>query len=158
MDDAPPAECAAALLAGWRQQVPDSVEVPPREDFAEEERDIPRMQFAALSSPRLRHEQVLVEWLPDGDTWGNSAIWIKFPGMTVEPDQIQRSGQWDMSDAFWTGVGLLRNGARYGQNRFGRSRAFIFVDEVASWSVHGVHEPLGLEQHWVNQPRLRSSP
>lgn len=148
------AECAAALLRGWREKVSDCVEVPPRDDFVEDERETPKMRFAALSSPRLSEEQVLVEWLPDDHTWGNGAIWIKFPGMTVEPGEIERAGEWDMSDAFWTGVGLLRNGVQYGRNRFGRDRAFIFVDEAASWSVLGVHEPLGLEHDWVGQPRF----
>ena len=148
------AECAAALLSGWREQVPDCVEVPPRDDFLEDKKDIPRIQLAALSSPRLTDEQVLVEWLPEDGTWGNSAVWIKFPGITVEPGEIERAVEWDMSVAFWTGVGLLRNGVRYGRNRLGRARAFIFVDEAASWAVLGVHEPLGLEHDWVIQPRL----
>ncbi|MFZ1282914.1 MAG: hypothetical protein WAQ75_02195 [Propionicimonas sp.] len=148
------AECAAALLSGWREQVPDCVEVPPRGDFVEDERETPNMQFAALSSPKLSDEQVLVEWLSDDDMWGNRGIWIKFPGMTVEAGEIERAGEWDMSDAFWTGVGLLRNGVRYGRNRFGQARAFIFVDEASSWSVLGVHEPLGLEHDWVGQHRF----
>lgn len=63
-----------------------------------------------------------------------------------------------MSAAFWTGVGLLRNGVRYGRNRLGRARAFIFVDEAASWTVLGVHEPLGLKYDWVIQPRWDARP
>lgn len=153
MADASAADCAAALLAGWREQVPDCTEVQPRGNVIEDEPSIDRMQLAALSSPRLSEEQVVVEWITDNEGWDNGALWITFPGMTVAAGKIERAGEWDMSDAFWTGVGLLRNGVHYGRSRFGRACAYIFVDEADSWAVLGVHQPLGLEHSWVERPR-----
>ena len=157
MAKASAADCAAALLAGWRAQVPDCTEVQPRRDVIEYEESGERLQLAALSSPRRRDERVVVEWISDDAAWGNGALWITFPGMTLATGEIERAAEWDMSEAFWTGVGLLRNGVRYGRSRFGRPCGHVHVDEADSWAVLGVHEPLGLERSWVRRPRPLST-
>jgi hypothetical protein len=96
-------------------------------------------------------------WIPDDNGWGNGAFRIMFPGMTLATGEIERAAEWDMSEAFWTGVGLLRNGVRYGRSRFGRPCGHVHVDEADSWAVLGVHEPLGLEHSWVRRPRPLST-
>ena len=94
MAKASAADCAAALLAGWRAQVPDCTEVQPRRDVIEYEESGERLQLAALSSPRLRDEQVVVEWISDDAAWGNGALWITFPGMTLATGEIERAAEW----------------------------------------------------------------
>lgn len=139
------AMAARALLAALLDVVPDAKEVPPSPDWANVD-PAGALRVVALSSPRLDAEQILVSW--DEQVPARTFVWLEFEGL-ASGDPIEWGDGEDLRIAFWTTVGILRDGVRYHRDRRGRADAWIYVAEAGGWTRWGVDHYLGaLQPRW----------
>ncbi|MDQ7991831.1 MAG: hypothetical protein AAGC63_02220 [Propionicimonas sp.] len=135
---------ATAFVDTLKAAVPDATDTVPNPDhWPPAERDDTTLPHgAALTSPRLNGEQVLVTWqAPQGDL-----VRVEFPPLIGTYDWYVGDA---VSEGYWAAHGLLSHGVRYAPNRAARNRAWVPVPQAGGWTTLGVTEPKGsFEPDW----------
>jgi hypothetical protein len=147
-DDA--AAGAAALVRELKAAVPDATETVPDPGYwpPDEHDDMTLPEAMALTSPRMRGEQVLVTWAPGED----DLVRVEFPPLRSNVGAHDWHLGDPVSEVYWIAAGMLANGVRYGPTKTGLNRAWIRVAEADGWTTLGVTAAKStFEPDWYRQ-------